>query len=39
MILNSLLYLYDLQMKYVDACRNLIRKYYIYIDALMYSFY
>ena len=34
MIPNSLLYLHDLQMKYVDAYRDLIRKLYSYINAI-----
>ena len=34
MILNSLLYLHDLQMKHVDAYRDLIRRLHSYIDEI-----
>ena len=33
-VLNSLLYLQDLQMKYINVYKDLIRKLYIYIDAI-----
>ena len=34
MILNSLLYLHELQIKYVNVHKDLTRKLYIYIDAI-----
>ena len=34
MILNSILYLHQLQMKYMDAYKDLISKLYGYVDAI-----
>ena len=34
MILNSLLYLQDLQMKYINMYKDLITKLYIYTDII-----
>ena len=34
MVLNSLLYFHELQMKFVNIYKDLIRKLYTYIDAI-----